>query len=152
MQLDNKMILRIIMLCIVLCSPTIKAETSLVFGGISHHFISEKPTNNFHRVFLIDHNDFLFGYVRNSYDQDSFVVTYNIFKENSQNYEFDVYLGAVRGYDRCYGTFQENENNKSKVIACGLVVFNVTIKTETYVKPMFSLWGDALVFTGKIDF
>lgn len=146
------MIIRIVILCFILLSPIIKAETSLVFGGVSHHFITKDSTNNFHRVFLIKHNDFLFGYVRNSYDQDSFVGAYNIFEAITKNVNFDIYFGAVRGYDKCYGTFQESEKNKSKVLACGLFIFNATIKTDTYVKPMVSLWGDALVFTGKIDF
>lgn len=136
----------------MLVSPLVKAETSLIFGGLSHHFITKDHTNYFHRAFLIDHNDFLFGYVRNSYDQDSFVAAYKIFKESPKDYDFDVYIGAVRGYDKCYGVFEEDEKNKRKTFACGLLVFNATIKTNSYIKPVISLWGDALVLTGKIDF
>ena len=128
-----------------------KAETSIQFGGISHHFISDDTTNNFHRAVIISHEDYLAGYLRNSYDQDSFVVAYNIYKETKKNYSTDVYLGAVRGYDKCYGAFEEGEN-KNKVTACPLLVINVTINTDTVVKPVLSLWGDALVLTGKIDF
>ena len=146
------MIIRIVILCCILFSPLVKAETSLVFGGVSHHFISKDTTNNFHRAFIINHNNYLVGYVRNSYDQDSFVAAYRIYNENRENYTTDVYFGAVKGYDKCYGKFSEKENGDSKVLACGLLVINVTIKTNTYIKPMFSLWGDALVFTGKIDF
>lgn len=136
---------------------TVTAEASekdgkILFGGVSHHFISEETTNNFHRAFIVGYKDYLVGYVRNSYDQDSFVGAYKIYEEIKQDYDFDVYLGAVKGYDKCYGAFENDEQGKDKVLACPLVVVNVTIKTDTYVRPIISLWGDAIVLTGRIDF
>jgi hypothetical protein len=149
-------IVRLIVICLVMLGvlfmlAPVKADSSIQFGGISHHFISDDTTNNFHRAIIVNHEDYLVGYLRNSYGQDSFVAAYNIYGETKKNYSTDVYLGAVRGYDKCYGAFEEGEN-KSKVIACPLLVINVTINTETMVKPVLSIWGDALVLTGKIDF
>lgn len=125
---------------------------SLYLGGVSHHFISDDTTESFHRAVLYEKGDFLGGYVYNSYGEDSFVGAYNIYNEVNKGHSVDVFLGAVRGYDKCYGKFEKGEKEKSKVLACPILVINATIHTDTYIKPVLSLWGDALVLTGRIDF
>lgn len=128
-----------------------KAENSLVFGGVSHHFISDDTNNSFHRALVLNYEDYLIGYLRNSYNQDSFVAAYRVYKDVKKDHTTEIYLGAVRGYDKCYGKF-ERESSDKKIIACPLITINVTIETDTKVKPMLSLWGDALVLTGKYNF
>lgn len=128
------------------------AETSVNLGGVSTHLISRDTTTSFHRAVVVNHNDYLAGYLKNSYGNDSFVAGYRVFDHYADSLQTDIHLGVVRGYDKCYGKFSDKEGGKSKIIACPLVIISTTIDTGTRIKPTISLWGDALVLTAKYNF
>lgn len=139
----------------VSCEKTAAAEPlSVNFGGVSYHMVSEDTTEWFHRAVVFQRGDYIGGYLRNSYGQDSFVAAYKVWDQHGKNLHTSLALGAVRGYDKCYGKFSEEERaaGKSKVKACFLPLLTVTIKTDTAIQPQINLWGDALVLTGKYTF
>ena len=141
----------IFILAIGYLSEPVKADTSIQFGGISTHLISKDTNTWFHNAIIIGKGKYAMGYLKNSYGNDSFMVTIKTYEKNFNKVLVDVYVGAVRGYDRCYGKFDDDYNN-SKVFACPLVVINATLKTNTVIEPVISLWGDAVVLTGRYKF
>ena len=116
--------------------------------------MSEDTTTWFHNAVILQKGKFQGGYVKNSYGQDSFVAAYQVWKEVKPTVTSELSLGIVKGYDKCYGrhTDEEREAGKSKVWGCFLPLFTMTIETGTEIKPQISLWGDALVLTGKYTF
>ena len=141
----------IFILTIGYLSEPVKADTSIQFGGISAHLISKDTNTWFHNAFIINHNEYSIGYLKNSYGEDSFMATYRVYKHTAKDLVTEVTIGAVKGYDKCYGAFKDN-TKKDKVFACPLVVINVTLKTNTVIEPVISLWGDAVVLTGRYKF
>ena len=146
----------IAILIVVALSSRAQAEEPLVvnLGGVSYHMMSKDTTTWFHRAVVFQKGDYIGGYLRNSYGQDSWVAAYRVWDQHSKNLHTEFSLGAVRGYDSCYGTFSDEEkaSGKSKVAACFLPLLTVTIKTDTVIQPQVSLWGDAVVLTGKYTF
>ena len=142
-----------VLLGMILISITkeVKAD-SVLLGGVSHHLYSDDVDNNWHRAVIYQRGDFAFGYLKNSHSNDSFMATYKVWEDIDKDITTDINLGAVRGYERCYGDFKPDDTKRNKVIACPLVLINVTIRTDTMIKPVLSLWGDAVVLTGKVDF
>lgn len=135
----------------VLTPNDVKAD-SVQFGGFSYHIVSEDTNTNFHRALIYEADGLTFGYLKNSHGNDSFMGAYRIWDERDKGTTTEIYLGAVRGYEKCYGDFNKGDTKKDKVIACPLLLINVTIETGTKVKPVISLWGDALVLSGRYNF
>ena len=148
---------RIILLAVLLMlSKYLCAEepVEVIFGGLSYHTYSKDTTTWFHRALFVQKGDYLGGYARNSYGNDSFFAGYRLWNLTNSYITTEVTIGAVRGYDKCYGSFSdvERESGKNKVEACPLLLISVTAETGTDIKPQVSLWGDALVLTAKYTF
>lgn len=124
---------------------------SISFGGLSHHFFS-KIINNFHRAVIYERSNYVVGYIKNSHDKDSYILSYKVWDYYLEGVTLEGYFGVIRGYYRCYRGRHSYDTNSKKVFACPLGVLSATIETETAVKPQISLWGDAIVLTGKITF
>ena len=127
---------------------------SVTFGGISYHMLSENTTTWFHSAAIMEYGNYMGGYLRNSYGQDSWVVGYRVWENHQRKFSGKLYFGAVKGYDTCYAPFSEKErkSGKEKVAACFLPVYTMTFKTDTVIKPQLSIWGDAIVLTGNYTF
>lgn len=127
---------------------------SITFGGVSHHLVSEDTTTWFHNAVILQKGDLLAGYTKNSYGQDSFVAAYKVWEERKPSTLTELSLGVVRGYDKCYGRYSDEQRSegKSKVWGCFLPLVTITYLIDSPVQPQLSLWGDALVLTGKYTF
>ena len=144
-------ILAILIIGLLVKCQSVRAD-SVILGGVSYHFVSEDTTNSFHRAVIYNKGDYSVGYLRNSHDNDSFMGAYRVWGEVGKGITTDIYAGVVRGYERCYGDFKRGDTKREKVIACPLVLINATINTGTKVEPVISLWGDAIVLSGKVNF
>lgn len=142
---------------VVSCNPELahsEEPLTVNLGGVSHHTVSEDTNTWFHRAAVFQRGNWIGGYLRNSYGEDSFVAGYRVYHERKGAVTTEVLLSAVRGYDKCYGKFTQKERSlgKKKVNACFLPLITATIHTGTVIEPQISLWGDALVLTGKYSF
>lgn len=128
----------------------VQAEpTNLWFGGVSYHTVSKDTDTWFHRAIILQKGDYIGGYLKNSYGQDSFVLGYEVFEKTIGKSHLEIHMTAIRGYDKCFG---ENKKSNHKVLACALPIFTFSMNTDTTIKPQVTLWGDAVVFTGKYPF
>lgn len=142
--------MKIIIFLYLFLSVTVRAD-SIIFGGLSTHLVNKETNTWFHRTLLYQKDALTIGYLKNSYGQDSWLVAGEIYSYNIDTIEAKLHLGIVRGYDRCYGKFEEGRVGK-KAIACGLPILSITLLTESKIQPQLSLWGDAVVWTGKYNF
>lgn len=117
-----------------------KAETNVFIGAWSKHLIS-KDLNEEHRLFAIEHNGWFAGRFINSYDRESYDVARK-FKWTYGELEGGVYVGAVRGYTRCWGNDDSNTNT------CPMAVPYITY--DATVAPQVMLIGEAVAVTIRI--
>lgn len=137
-------------MAVFLCLNFAYAQTAIVFGGLSKHTTS-RADNEFHRTFIIDHNNWFAGYFRNSFNDDSFALGKAFVRHES---DFDVALntGLVYGYrksGKCYKT-QSRQAGDPKIL-CPLVAPELRLKSLP-LEPSISLYGfDALVLNLRIE-
>ena len=134
--------------------PKVNAETSITFGGVSHHFITEDYENSMHNTLAITYNKVMVGYFKNSYDNDSFIAGYAFNVKDEKYFTMDLIVAAVRGYDKCYGKFtdEENRQGKSKIEVCPMLAPTFIFKVDYPVKPQLTLFGDALTLSANYKF
>lgn len=119
-----------------------KAETNVFVGAWSKHLISSSDNlNEKNRLFAVEHDGWFAGTFTNSYYRESYAVARK-FEWRSSDLRAGVYVGAVRGYTRCYG----NDDSNSDV--CPLVVPYVTY--DAPVAPQIMLLGEALAISIKV--
>ena len=129
----------VVFLCLVF---TAHAETSLKFGGFSHHLITTDHTNYFHRTLMIEHNGFEFGYARNSYDQDIFIAGI-YFSNKLKSFTLKTHAGGVYGYSECYG-----KPIVGKRVLCPIIAPEIEFNLPY--RPSVILFGDALVLNFNV--
>lgn len=131
-----------------------RAEAYTILGGLSHHFITEDYDNSNHNVVAFSYEKILAGYFKNSYNNDSFILGYEFEIDNEQYFDVILYVAAVRGYDKCYGKFtqEERQAGKSKVEVCGMIAPAFVFKVPYEVKPQLTLFGDAATLSARYDF
>lgn len=122
------------------------AETSLLLGGWSHHFI-EKAENENHRLVAIDSAPIIIGYFRNSFNNDSVFAAYSHHVKFYSKVSGFAYLGAVRGYEECFGDSSEHDNKK---LACPFAAIGVKYSTDYNIDPQVMLLGTVAVLTLSI--
>jgi hypothetical protein len=121
-------------------SQNAKAETNVFVGAWSKHLIS-KDLNEEHRLFAVEHNNWFAGTFTNSYDRESYAVAHK-FKWTYGELEGGVYVGAVRGYTRCWGDDDSNTDT------CPLAV--PYIAYDAPVAPQIMLIGEAVAVSIRI--
>lgn len=133
---------------------TCKADEkpSVILGGVSHHFLTEDHTNSNHNVVAVEYKSVIAGYMKNSYDNDSFFAAWSHIFDRTKYFDMGIYIGAVRGYDECFDKFSEGEEHKDKVIACPIIAPYMIINVDYPVKPQLTLFGDALTASARYDF
>lgn len=144
----------IILIGIFLAGTLAEAEErpTLILGGVSHHFFTEDYTNSSHNVLAIEYRNVIAGYMKNSYDNDSFVLAYSGKLYSGELVNIGLYLGAVRGYDKCFGKFTPEEEGDDKAEACPFIAPQININTGYNLKPQLTLFGDALVLSARYEF
>ena len=87
------------------CTPLPKAVAgNLHIGQISHHFVQHEGLTWREKHPLIMYEDeetnFIFGYFKNSYNEDSFVLGKYFFKNRTGIGDFSIKAGLVSGYEQ----------------------------------------------------
>lgn len=140
------------LVAVFLCLNSALADTQLKFGGLSFHTTST-PDNEFHRTMVLSHNNYFVGYVRNSFDDDSFVLGYSIL-DHQNSFDVAYHFGAIYGYresTKCYKTEDKSAVNDDKRI-CPMIVPELILKSLP-LKPSISYFGfDAVVFNLNYSF
>lgn len=129
-----------LVLILAVWSGNAKAETYLYAGAWSKHLVSE-GLNEEHRLLAIEHNGWFAGRFTNSYDRESYAVARK-FKWTYGELEGGVYVGAVRGYTRCWGDDDSSTNT------CPLAVPYITY--DAPVAPQVMLIGEAVAVSIRI--
>lgn len=97
---------------------------------------------------MIQHEDFIGGYFRNSFDDDAYALGYSAYKSTGSLVRFYLHAGVVYGYrGKCVTLSKEPTGNDRLVcpfIAPELMAHKLPLK------PSLSLLGDALVLTLNI--
>lgn len=126
---------------------------SLYLGGWSKHFIVKGdgsiPLNESHNIVAIERNNWIAGYFKNSYFDDSALVArkYHIMSNNT--WALDIAVGASYGYRTCSmeGRYPRDADKRW----CPAIVPELTY-TKYRVKPSIMVMTGALVLTFKIDY
>lgn len=129
-------------------------KSSLLLGGVSHHFKTTDYTNSIHNTLGGIYKDkWLLTYFENSYGEHSVAAGY-AFQDRFPAINIQLYVGVIHGYDRCFGKFSEKDirENKSKAIACPMLAPAISINTGYNWEPQFTLFGDALVLSARYNF
>lgn len=128
----------------------VHAETSIKFGGFSHH-LGEGDYNSFHRVAIISHNGYFGGYFKNSYYDDSFTLGYRFHLKTDSLFNFGLSAGLVWGYrdsGGCYKKQDGRENDPKRL--CVMLSPDATLYSYK-IRPSFALFGvDAFTLTFDI--
>lgn len=114
---------------------------ALFVGAWSEHLISGEDLNEQHDLAAIEYGGWFAGRFENSYGRESYAVAKS-FEWSGANLRAGVYVGAVRGYTRCWG------NDDSNTDVCPLAVPYVTY--DAAVAPQLMLIGEALAITIRI--
>jgi len=76
---------------------------NLHIGQVSHHFVQHKGTDwrekHTYLVYEHDKSGIMFGYLRNSYNNDSWLIGSKFFKGGTSAGEFGIKAGLVYGYE-----------------------------------------------------
>lgn len=125
-----------------------EAELSLLYGGVSHHWVSKDFTNSTHNMVGIRINNIVVGRFKNSFNRETiFAGVYGEF--DKQDFTFFGSVGAMRGYTRCYG----EEGYGSKAVWCPMATVGVSYNGfSEYIQPALYQLGDATVAGIKSDF
>lgn len=130
-----------VVLCLV-SSISVKADVFL--GGWSHH-LSTPDLNETHNLVAIEHNGWIGGYFKNSYNDDSGFAGKMLTVSESKNYEVGVALGVVYGYDK--------EDLDFMNVNGFMPMFIPYASWTTYtVQPTVMLLGEAVTLTFRIDY
>ena len=122
-----------------------KAETNIFVGAWSKHLISDDETlNEQHDLYAIEHNNWFAGTFKNSYNRESYAIARK-FDWHYGKLEGGVYVGAVRGYRRCWGDDDSNTDT------CPMIVPYLTWHTGL-VNPQLFLLGEAVAVSIRIGF
>ncbi|WP_020408909.1 hypothetical protein [Hahella ganghwensis] len=144
------MIIRTFLIAMVLAafSTSSIAETFTVHGGgWSHHIdSSDYDYNSNHRLIAGEYRDWIGGYFRNSFDEDSFFIGHR-FNKQLGDIRLSIMPGATYGYRHCTKP-KDLDGNDRRV--CPVVVPSATY-TKYQVKPTVSLMGTAVVLTIELD-
>lgn len=134
-----------LILCLALYASNTKADTNIFVGAWSKHLISDDETlNEQHDLYAIEHNGWFAGTFTNSYHRESYAVARK-FDWRYGKLEGGVYVGAVRGYKKCFGDDDSNTDT------CPLAVPYLTWHTGP-VNPQLFLLGEAVAVSIRIGF
>ncbi len=116
----------------------------IYLGGWSHH-LSTDGLNEHHSFVAVEHKNVIVGTFENSYSNRSVMVAYNWGYHFGNDIGVGAWVGVTTGYD-C-------DEIKFPCIAGVLpaVVPYVTFKGFP-VQPVVALFGEALLFTVKVEF
>lgn len=125
----------------------VSAETTLKFGGFSHH-LSEGDYNSFHRVLILNHNGYFGGYFKNSYYDDSFTLGYRWHLKTDSLFNFGLSTALVYGYRESSGCYKkQDKREKDPKRLCFMVSPDATLYSHK-IRPSFALFGaDAFTLT-----
>lgn len=130
---------------ILLCaigSQYAHGETYLYAGAWSKHLTSDEELNEQHNLVAIEHNNWFAGTFKNSYDRESYAVARK-FSWSYAELEGGVFVGAVRGYRRCWG--DDDSSNNTCPFAAPYVTWDAGP-----VNPTVFLLGEALAISVRI--
>ena len=124
-------------------SQNAKAETNVFVGAWSKH-IGSGDYNERHDLVAVEHNNVVAGYFRNSYNEDSFALAYDI------DYSYGplragVMAGAVYGYRHCLKGWADSDRKTCPMIA-PYASFDMGP-----VSPTVLLLGNALAVTFRVE-
>lgn len=125
----------------------------LYLGGWSQHFNTKGDgsitLNESHNIVAVEYNNWLVGYFKNSYNDDSGVVARKYRIMSGNNLSFDVAIGTVYGYRTCErrSTYPNGSSKKW----CPAVVPEISY-TKYRVQPSVMVMSSAVVVAIKVGF
>lgn len=131
------------LMCLVLSSG-VKAD-SILLGGVSTHlFADDDDYNQSHDLFAAHIDNFAVARFTNSHGRESYAAAYGL-QWHRGDFRADLYLGAVRGYRKCYS------DDGVKTVVCPLAVPAVSYTGWGMVQPTALLLGKALTAAVRIQ-
>lgn len=138
------------MLLFALSSTVFANDTSIYFGGWSKHFavkggVAKSSLNEQHQMFVVEHNNIVAGYFKNSYGDDSGVIArkYHIMSNNTLS--FDISVGASYGYKACRP--RERYPLDADKLFCPAVVPELTY---TKYEGKYSIQPSVMIISGAV--
>lgn len=124
------------------------AALDVYIGGWSVHIGQDDYESN-HNFLGFAYDNILMASFKNSYGAQSYLVSYYYSKEFWEVWEGGIHLGLVTGYepDQLEYTVCTGDSNPT----CFMPALQVAY-TKWMVQPVLALYGNAVVFSFRIDF
>lgn len=131
---------------ILFTSVTVKSEEypSVYALGYSKHLV-EGDYNETHNYFAVEWHNFHVGTFNNSYNNQSYIVSYNLEIWENSNFTVGGLSGFVHGYHK-------DKVNIPMIKGMMPVIVPYVKYTKYKVKPTVGLLGQAVFITFEIDF
>ena len=105
--------------------------------------------NENHNLLAVQYKNFMFGYFKNSFYEDSALLGYKIYHKEffHSQFRFDLYTGVSYGYRDCFSKYSETlmkDYSEQSQKVCPLAVPMVTYTGSDLVQPYVALFGSAL--------
>lgn len=126
------------------------SATEVRFGGWSKHLGTNTDYNETHNAFLVEHNNFMGGYFKNSFNSDSGAIGYFKNWQVEEGIDFRLTGGLIYGYRDCL-EFNKNAQAKHQSKNVCPMVYPEIRFTDTPLRPSFSLFGNAAVLMFGVE-
>lgn len=140
-----KSFLIVVLCCLLFVTCTTSKATELRLGGWSKHLNNKESYNENHHAFLLEHENVLLGYFKNSHNSDTVALGFYKHWQVDTNTQFGITGGITYGYRDCKSFNKYSQARDQSKNICPMLY--PEIRWDFPLRPGLSLFGNALVLT-----
>lgn len=137
---------KLLILCFFIFTASVHAEQSITIGGLSYHLFDKthldekgpEPWNYWHRAFIYTQDGQSLGYFKNSYNDDSYLLTQRVYEHRLlDRVLFSLDAGATYGYRECLKKLMKPKLSEGKKLCPNLAP---ALNYETKQGHIVTIW------------